>query len=164
MDSSDGKNDGIHGKTGLENNGDFVINVGCCGGGRSDVGSSGGAEKEEKICRVCQMSSDCVSQSGDLIQLGCRCRNDLGTAHRNCAELWFAMKGNRVCEICGVVARNVTGVGDSDFMLEWNDMPRTSYFHRSTKWRYHHVCTCVAAILFVALTIHWILQQRRHSP
>lgn len=164
MDSAAGRNDGIDGSNSLENTGEFVINVECYGGGGSDVGGSGCAEKDEKICRVCHMSSDCASESGDLIQLGCQCRNDLGTAHRKCAGLWFAMKGNRICEICGVVARNVTGVGDHDFMLEWNDTPRTSYSHGSIQWRYQPVCTCVAAILFMALTIHWILEERRHSP
>lgn len=113
MDSTTGKNDGIHDKNGLENNGDFVINVECCGGERGDVGGSGGAEKEEKICRACQMSSDCVSQSGDLIQLGCRCRSDLGTAHRNCAELWFAMKGNRFAS----VVSNVVSVQMHSFFI-----------------------------------------------
>ncbi|KAJ6728454.1 hypothetical protein OIU74_006497 [Salix koriyanagi] len=45
----------------------------------------------------------------DLIQLGCRCKHDLGFAHLYCAEAWFKLKGNRICEICGVTAVNITG-------------------------------------------------------
>ncbi|GFS46257.1 hypothetical protein Acr_00g0101070 [Actinidia rufa] len=30
-----------------------------------------------------------------LIQLGCRCKDELGIVHAHCAEAWFKLKGNR---------------------------------------------------------------------
>ncbi|MCI13975.1 hypothetical protein A2U01_0035100, partial [Trifolium medium] len=30
-----------------------------------------------------------------LIMLGCACKDELGIAHRHCAEAWFKIKGNR---------------------------------------------------------------------
>jgi hypothetical protein len=59
----------------------------------------------EKICRICHLtfgqSSDATSvengsaTSGDFIQLGCSCKDELGIAHIHCAEVWFKLKGNR---------------------------------------------------------------------
>ncbi|CDY13174.1 BnaC04g26610D [Brassica napus] len=37
---------------------------------------------------------------------------DLAFAHRQCAETWFRLKGNEVCEICHSDARNVTGANE----------------------------------------------------
>lgn len=73
-------------RDGSESDGDLVIDVDS-GGGFDGVGDTSGAGKE--MCRVCHMSSDCFSQTGDLIQLGYRCRNDLETTHRSCAEPWL---------------------------------------------------------------------------
>ncbi|KAG4922037.1 hypothetical protein JHK82_050991 [Glycine max] len=36
-------------------------------------------------------------------------KDDLAAAHKHCAEAWFKIKGNRTCEICHSVARNVYG-------------------------------------------------------
>ncbi|TKY62882.1 queuine tRNA-ribosyltransferase subunit QTRTD1 [Spatholobus suberectus] len=44
------------------------------------------------------------------IELGCSCRDDLAFVHRDCAENWFRTKGNKICEICGSIARNVPDV------------------------------------------------------
>ncbi|EPS64979.1 hypothetical protein M569_09808, partial [Genlisea aurea] len=37
-------------------------------------------------------------------ELGCCCKDDLGTAHKQCAEVWFRIKGT---QICGSTAQNV---------------------------------------------------------
>lgn len=49
----------------------------------------------EKVCRICHLSSDRGLNASDMIQLGCDCKGELGTAHRHCAETWFKLKGNR---------------------------------------------------------------------
>lgn len=59
----------------------------------------------ETVCRVCHLgfsSGNCES-----IVLGCACKQDLALCHRNCAEEWFKIRGNTVCEICGETAKNV---------------------------------------------------------
>jgi hypothetical protein len=35
-------------------------------------------------------------ESGPPIELGCSCKEDLAAAHKNCAEAWFKIKGNRL--------------------------------------------------------------------
>ncbi|XP_047335416.1 uncharacterized protein LOC124938939 [Impatiens glandulifera] len=51
----------------------------------------------EKDCRICHLTLD-DDQNGNnnsySIQLGCCYRDDLGAAHKHCAETWFKMKGN----------------------------------------------------------------------
>ncbi|XP_047337203.1 uncharacterized protein LOC124940712 [Impatiens glandulifera] len=67
----------------------------------------------EKDCRICHLTLDDDhngnnnSDSGIAIQLGCCCKDDLGAAHKHCAETWFKIKGNTICEICNSIARNV---------------------------------------------------------
>jgi hypothetical protein len=42
-------------------------------------------------CRVCATSS----ATADAIDLGCRCKQDLGRVHKGCAERWFRVRGHR---------------------------------------------------------------------
>ncbi|KAK1428687.1 hypothetical protein QVD17_17526 [Tagetes erecta] len=83
----------------------------------------------EKQCRICHLKfevagdvtededDDAVNGDGDsgggggggVIELGCNCKGDLGAAHKQCAETWFKIKGNMICEICGTTAQNVAG-------------------------------------------------------
>lgn len=55
--------------------------------------------KVERICRICHLSLleeiDGSEEFGVPIELGCSCKEDLGTAHKNCAETWFKIKGNK---------------------------------------------------------------------
>uniref|UniRef100_A0A803PUV8 RING-CH-type domain-containing protein n=1 Tax=Cannabis sativa TaxID=3483 RepID=A0A803PUV8_CANSA len=65
---------------------------------------------ERRDCRICHLgleseSSDC----GAPIELGCSCKGDLGSAHKQCADTWFKIKGDTTCEICGVIAVNIAG-------------------------------------------------------
>ncbi|KAL6198287.1 hypothetical protein ACLB2K_028079 [Fragaria x ananassa] len=103
-----------------------VINIKC--GSRKGFGDNW---EGESVCRICHLSSDqspdrktessSCSVSMDLIHLGCGCKDELGVAHAHCAEAWFKLKGNRMCEICGENAKNVTGLGDNRFLEEWNE-------------------------------------------
>lgn len=51
----------------------------------------------ERDCRICHLSLQVGGsdmESGNAIQLGCSCKNDMAAAHENCAETWFRIKGN----------------------------------------------------------------------
>lgn len=52
--------------------------------------------KVERDCRICQLGLESNShESGIPIELGCSCKDDLAAAHKNCAEAWFKIKGNK---------------------------------------------------------------------
>lgn len=52
--------------------------------------------KSERDCRICHLSLDAPNQeSGVPIELGCSCKDDLAAAHKQCAEAWFKIKGNK---------------------------------------------------------------------
>jgi len=59
----------------------------------------------ETVCRVCHLGLN--SGNSESIELGCACKQDLALCHRDCAEEWFKIRGNIVCEICGETAKNV---------------------------------------------------------
>ncbi|PWA63021.1 Zinc finger, RING-CH-type [Artemisia annua] len=59
-------------------------------------------------CRICQLSSLIDNDEQDeLIQLGCCCKDDLALAHQHCADTWFKIKGNKICEICNSIVSNL---------------------------------------------------------
>ncbi|KAF8409078.1 hypothetical protein HHK36_005150 [Tetracentron sinense] len=67
------------------------IDINCGSGSASNINWDA-----ETVCRICHLSSDSASETSDIIQLGCGCKNELGIAHRHCAEAWFKIKGNRI--------------------------------------------------------------------
>ncbi|WOG87430.1 hypothetical protein DCAR_0206655 [Daucus carota subsp. sativus] len=87
-----------------------------------------GEERDEggRECRICHLDvmerdnggGEMVEEEGEngggYIQLGCDCKGDLGAAHKRCAETWFKIRGNIICEICGAIALNVA----SEQMIE----------------------------------------------
>ncbi|XP_055806221.1 uncharacterized protein LOC129874866 [Solanum dulcamara] len=79
-------------------------------------------EDFEKMCRICHLDTfESGKKIVDLIEIGCGCKGELGFVHSHCAETWFKVKGNRLCEICREIAKNVTGVSDNRFIAEWNE-------------------------------------------
>ncbi|RCV28140.1 hypothetical protein SETIT_5G382500v2 [Setaria italica] len=53
-------------------------------------------DKAERNCRICHLGLDsAAAESGAGIVLGCSCKNDLSRAHKQCAETWFKIRGNR---------------------------------------------------------------------
>ncbi|XP_015580066.1 uncharacterized protein LOC8273468 isoform X2 [Ricinus communis] len=53
-------------------------------------------DKVERICRICHLDLETnTHESGIPFQLGCSCKDDLGAAHKQCAEAWFKIKGNK---------------------------------------------------------------------
>ncbi|KAI4368125.1 hypothetical protein MLD38_016719 [Melastoma candidum] len=142
----------------------------------------GGNLQGDKICRICHLSSEQVFDSNtpkvvaaskigrsasfgaELILLGCGCKDDLGTAHRHCAEAWFKLKGNRFCEICGKSAKHVFGVGDNRFMEEWHDERGIASTSTSSSeggsgcWRRQPFCNFLMACLVMAFVLPWFFR------
>ncbi|KAI4332534.1 hypothetical protein L6164_017435 [Bauhinia variegata] len=128
----------------------------------------------ERICRICHLASGqpsdttSVSSTNDatnseLIQLGCACKDELGIAHSHCAEAWFNLKGNRLCEICGETAKNVTGAIDNGFMEEWNerrflDSGATSSGRFRGCLRGQPFCNFLMACLVIAFVLPWFFR------
>ncbi|KAL7248432.1 hypothetical protein ACSBR2_003207 [Camellia fascicularis] len=76
----------------------------------------------ERDCRICQLSLESTNpESGIAIELGCSCKDDLAAAHKSCAEAWFKIKGNKTCEICNSVARNVLNANDIESTQQTNE-------------------------------------------
>lgn len=71
--------------------------------------------KEDRDCRICHMSltDDESVDNGVAMELGCSCKDDLAVAHKHCAETWFKIKGNKTCEICNSIARNIIGINET---------------------------------------------------
>jgi hypothetical protein len=59
----------------------------------------------EQICRVCHLGL--LTGNSEAMELGCACKQDLAMCHRSCAEEWFRIRGNRLCEICGRTVENL---------------------------------------------------------
>ncbi|KAJ6830397.1 uncharacterized protein M6B38_354170 [Iris pallida] len=145
---------------------------------RADAAAAAGVEKgkvfveeeeeeEEGLCRICHLSPDRKAgeaAASELMQIGCGCRSDLGTAHRDCAETWFRVKGNRCCEICGMNAKNITGEEDGSFMEEWHDRRAgSSSAHGNSPervgcWRGRPFCNFLMACLVMAFILPWFFR------
>ncbi|KAG2332558.1 hypothetical protein Bca4012_017869 [Brassica carinata] len=76
-----------------------------------DDGEGDATAPPEKDCRICHLGV-VETSGGGAIELGCSCKDDLAVAHRQCAETWFKIKGDKICEICQSVARNVSGANE----------------------------------------------------
>ncbi|XP_019430546.1 PREDICTED: uncharacterized protein LOC109337915 [Lupinus angustifolius] len=125
----------------------------------------------ERVCRICYLASGRLSNASavgtdgstngraDLIHLGCACKDELGIAHILCAEAWFGLKGNRVCEICGETAKNITGIADRRFLVEWNERGHMDEESTSSRliecWQGQPFCNFVMAFLVIAFVLPW---------
>ncbi|KAL1821369.1 hypothetical protein ACET3Z_016238 [Daucus carota] len=148
----------------------------------SSKSSSGESSKgdELKMCRICHLANWENSNSEILIQLGCECKNELGSSHLSCAQTWFKLKGNRLCEICGKNALNVSGVEETYanannanntnviLVVEWDEMGRfrstTATATRGSpviqdRERCHRHCrNVVLACLVLAFIVPWLFR------
>ncbi|KAF5736251.1 putative RING/FYVE/PHD zinc finger superfamily protein [Tripterygium wilfordii] len=158
--------------------------------GDGDGGGGGIREKwdVEKVCRICLLSTEgsakghlssedsqenilatmttdvhMTAASMDLVQLGCGCKDELGIAHVHCAEAWFKLKGNRLCEICGQTAKNVTGVRDNRVMEEWIEQRYARNYNSSSDgdegcWQGPPFCNFLMACLVIAFVLPWFFR------
>ncbi|KAG9150229.1 hypothetical protein Leryth_009801 [Lithospermum erythrorhizon] len=123
-------------------------------------------ERVERDCRICHLTLDAWNQeSGFPIELGCSCKDDLAAAHKQCAEAWFKIKGNRTCEICGSVARNVSGPNETALSEQWDDenaaavttsIPGPPGEARRYFWQGHRFLNFLLACMVFAFVISWL--------
>ncbi|KAH6777606.1 RING/FYVE/PHD zinc finger superfamily protein [Perilla frutescens var. frutescens] len=118
-----------------------------------------------KDCRICHLSMDATNQdSGIPIELGCSCKDDLAAAHKQCAEAWFKIKGNKICEICGSMAQNVVGISEAELMEQWNEAndaaatttTRAPLIESRNFWQGHRFLNFLLACMVFAFVISWL--------
>lgn len=121
--------------------------------------------KVEKDCRICHLGLESNShESGVSIELGCSCKDDLAAAHKLCAEAWFKIRGNKTCEICHSIARNVVGVSEgTDQSNDTNSSTTTATVpgpaaHTDTPsfWHGHRILNFLLACMVFAFVISWL--------
>lgn len=122
-----------------------------------DVEKGGDGSGTDRTCRVCHMGMD----KNQDIELGCACKADLALAHKQCAETWFKIKGNRTCEICGSTARNVVGIEDGEVVDESNEgnpttTTTTSIQEERNSWPRHRLLNFLLACIVFAFVISWL--------
>ncbi|CAA2971597.1 E3 ubiquitin- ligase MARCH8-like [Olea europaea subsp. europaea] len=116
-------------------------------------------------CRICHLSLDAANQDSGLpIELGCSCKGDLAAAHNQCAEAWFKIKGNKTCEICGSIARNVSCVNEAVLIEQWNEanytaataMTPASPAASHNFWQGRRFLNFLLACMVFAFVISWL--------
>lgn len=121
----------------------------------------------ERDCRICHLSLvSSGPESGFAIELGCSCKNDLAVAHRHCAEAWFKIKGNKTCEICNSLARNVIGPNDVESAQQANESsavatsaasaPVSAASEARTCLNGHRFLNFLLACMVFAFVISWL--------
>ncbi|XP_051119812.1 uncharacterized protein LOC127243705 [Andrographis paniculata] len=126
-------------------------------------------DKIIRDCRICHLSMDLSSHhdSGGIpIELGCSCKEDLAAAHKQCAEAWFKIKGNKTCEICGSIAQNVSGVAETDSVEQWNERSEADAASTTTTvapssdsrnfWHGHRFLNFLLACMVFAFVVSWL--------
>ncbi|OWM81765.1 uncharacterized protein LOC116193200 [Punica granatum] len=163
-----------------------VLDPEILGGSRSARASSAGSEcsvdieagvpevkvqlsklERERDCRICHLGLESNShESGAPIELGCSCKDDLGAAHKNCAETWFKIKGNKTCEICHSIARNVAGTNEVDTVEQHNEAETATVVSAISApgpqsetrhfWQGHKFLNFLLACMIFAFVISWL--------
>ncbi|KAM3352585.1 hypothetical protein ACQJBY_024050 [Aegilops geniculata] len=119
-------------------------------------------DKDEMNCRICHLGLEsAAAESGAGIVLGCSCKDDLSCAHKQCAETWFKIRGNKICEICGSTACNVVGFGDAEFMEQWNESGNSAATQAPANetrrfWQGHRFLNFLLACMVFAFVISWL--------
>ncbi|KAJ1285249.1 hypothetical protein BS78_03G265600 [Paspalum vaginatum] len=117
-------------------------------------------------CRICHLGPEdggsAAAPASEVIRLGCGCKDELGAAHRQCAEAWFRIKGDRRCEICGSDAKNITGLEVKIFMEQWHGRRmaniQTMEDRESHCWRQQPFCNFLLASLLIVFMLPWFLR------
>ncbi|KAG2685931.1 hypothetical protein I3843_10G143000 [Carya illinoinensis] len=122
--------------------------------------------KAERDCRICHLGLESNShESGVPIELGCSCKDDLGAAHKNCAEAWFKIKGNKTCEICHSIARNVFGsieIESTEHSNDANDATTAAAVapvpiaETRSFWHGHRFLNFLLACVVFAFVLSWL--------
>ncbi|KAI5000242.1 hypothetical protein ZWY2020_004831 [Hordeum vulgare] len=148
----------------MGNAGAVVIDVDCPAAAAIDLDLDAG---HGVACRICHLSPEggdapATAPGSEVIRLGCCCKEELGHAHRQCAEAWFRIKGDRRCEICGSDAKNITGLEVKKFMEDWHgrrmDTTGDMVERESTCWRRQPFCNFLLACLLIAFMLPWFFR------
>ncbi|GLT31419.1 hypothetical protein SLA2020_061550 [Shorea laevis] len=124
-------------------------------------------EEIERDCRICHLSLDATNQeSGVPIELGCSCKDDLAAAHKHCAEAWFKIKGNKTCEICGSIARNIAYTNEGDLTEQRNEANDSTISAQAAAmvlptetrsfWHANRFLNFLLACMVLAFVISWL--------
>ncbi|KAI3457121.1 hypothetical protein Pfo_013784 [Paulownia fortunei] len=141
--------------------GDCFIDIKEGGVGRSRNSKN---SKAEKVCRICHFGTEPSSRELELIPLGCDCKGELGSSHQHCAEAWFSQKGDRLCEICGKTAKNISNNAEetSIFMMEWDEMrlmaASLDTSQESSRRCKQSFCNLLLACLVLAFLMLWFFR------
>ncbi|CAK7333607.1 unnamed protein product [Dovyalis caffra] len=126
--------------------------------------------KVERDCRICHLGLESNShESGVAMELGCSCKDDLAAAHKKCAEAWFRIKGNKTCEICHSIARNVVLASEIELIEQPsetnNALANTAATAVSTSipatetrsfWQGHRFLNFLLACVVFAFVLSWL--------
>ncbi|XP_021682456.2 uncharacterized protein LOC110666324 isoform X2 [Hevea brasiliensis] len=119
-------------------------------------------DKTDRDCRICHLVLESNElENGAAIELGCSCKGDLGAAHKKCAETWFKIKGNMICEICGVTALNVAGEqanGAHSATAALSSAPTAPLISVETRtfWHSRRIMNFLLACMVFAFVISWL--------
>lgn len=123
-------------------------------------------EKTEQNCRICHLGLEsAAAESGAGITLGCSCKGDLSYAHKQCADTWFKIRGNKVCEICSSTASNVVVLGDPEFSDQWSETNSAAAAAAQAPpppaeprrfWQGHRFLNFLLACMVFAFVISWL--------
>lgn len=117
--------------------------------------------KVERDCRICHLGLEGNREAGLPIELGCSCKGDLGAAHKQCAETWFKIRGNTICEICGTTALNVAGEQRNEAINTTAAPPLASaapviLVETRTIWHGRRIMNFLLACLVLGFVISWL--------
>ncbi|KZV43154.1 hypothetical protein F511_07969 [Dorcoceras hygrometricum] len=128
-------------------------------------GGSETSSKAERVCRICHLGAESSSEGSELLELGCDCRGELGWSHRHCADAWFWHKGDRRCEICGTMAKNVDNKSREEtslFLMEWNEIRLVAATldnpQASSRRCKQYICRFLAICLVLAFLLPWFFK------